>query len=471
MAKTIDIVAQSSPDGSYVVIPLCKDDLAEVARVHMEAFDGEFLAAMGEGFLSHFYAAYLASGEAVSFVCQERDNSRFVGFISGTTDIQKHYMVLLRRELPFLAFYAVLRIFQQPTLWRPIVRRAFRVFRLALPLKSSPVSVPEREPVTEEILWEVLPPASLMSMGVLNAYRKRGIGELLVHAFVQQLEARGVPALRLGVKADNIAALNLYRKLGWRVARKSDRGLGDVRFLMVRRLTPARAIEEAERIKGVYLLYGTDPRERAKRLPGNRGNQAMVAERRARVAEFLLRSDLLPLAGKRIIDVGCGNGDFLGEILVAGATPALLHGVDVLEDRIEAARSHYPEINFLCQDAASLPFPAESFDLVANFTLFSSVLDPDLAQRIAEEEWRILKSGGAILWYDVRYKNPSNPYTRHVGVGELHWLFPKSSLDLETITLIPPLARRFGVFTPILYPLLAAVPVLRTHYIGILRKP
>jgi hypothetical protein len=50
-------------------------------------------------------------------------------------------------------------------------------------------------------------------------------------------------------------------------------------------------------------------------------------------------------------------------------------------------------------------------------------------------------------------------------------LFPKLRTNLRTITLLPPLARRLGRFTPILYPMLSAIPILRTHYLGLLVKP
>jgi len=39
------------------------------------------------------------------------------------------------------------------------------------------------------------------------------------------------------------------------------------------------------------------------------------------------------------------------------------------------------------------------------------------------------------------------------------------------VTLLPPLARRLGPATPLAYPVLAALPPLRSHLIGLLRKP
>jgi hypothetical protein len=85
---------------------------------------------------------------------------------------------------------------------------------------------------------------------------------------------------------------------------------------------------------------------------------------------------------------------------------------------------------------------------------------------------RVLTQGGAVLWYDFMYDNPRNPDVRGVRRREIAALFPGFSLDLVRITLAPPIARRIPVpLLPICYPLLAAFPVLRTHYLGVLRRP
>ena len=51
-------------------------------------------------------------------------------------------------------------------------------------------------------------------------------------------------------------------------------------------------------------------------------------------------------------------------------------------------------------------------------------------------------------------------------------LFPGYRIELRRITLAPFLARRIPEpLLPLLYPLLGAVPLLRTHYLGLLVKP
>jgi hypothetical protein len=107
---------------------------------------------------------------------------------------------------------------------------------------------------------------------------------------------------------------------------------------------------------------------------------------------------------------------------------------------------------------------SSSLDMVLLFTVFSSILDHRMAENVATEVRRVLKPGGAVLWYDFRYDNPSNPHTRGMTKRHIRRLFPGFTLNLRTITSLPPLARRLGRATSWLYPVLAAGPFLRTHY-------
>jgi hypothetical protein len=75
------------------------------------------------------------------------------------------------------------------------------------------------------------------------------------------------------------------------------------------------------------------------------------------------------------------------------------------------------------------------------------------------------------LWYDLRVNNPRNPDVRRVGREEIAALFPGCRLTLRRVTLAPPLARLLAARAGTLARVLAAVPALRTHHLGVLRKP
>ncbi|GAA1522247.1 class I SAM-dependent methyltransferase [Kribbella lupini] len=70
-------------------------------------------------------------------------------------------------------------------------------------------------------------------------------------------------------------------------------------------------------------------------------------------------------AHSRVLDVGCGSGLPLArELARAGHA---VTGVDISEVQIRRARELVPEAEFVQADAASLDFPAESFDAVVSF--------------------------------------------------------------------------------------------------------
>ncbi len=228
--------------------------------------------------------------------------------------------------------------------------------------------------------------------------------------------------------------------------------------------------QEIERIVRVYRSYHESPSIREQWDSRNRGNRAIVRERQREIARLLSIHGFYPLQDRRILDVGCGSGYELSRFVEWGAVPENLYGVDLLPYRIDTAKRRFPDIHFQQGNAEKLDFDTTYFDLILLFTVFTSILDDGMMQNIAAEVNRVLKPGGAVIWYDFRYNNPRNPNVRKMTKRMLIELFPGYSLDFRSITLLPPLARRLGYSTHVLYPLLMNVHFLRTHYLGFLIK-
>ncbi len=202
----------------------------------------------------------------------------------------------------------------------------------------------------------------------------------------------------------------------------------------------------------------------------NWGYRAILRERQKAITNFLRMYGFAPLGTRRVLDVGCGSGKVLASLLSLGAKPENLYGIDLIPERIAEAKEHYPALNFQCANAERLEFPDSSFELVLLFTVFSSILDEQMARNVAREVFRVLRPGGGILWYDFRYNNPFNQNVWGMGLAQIRRVFPDAKVHLALITLVPPLARRLGWLTPLFYPMLAAMPPLRTHYLGLLMK-
>jgi ubiquinone/menaquinone biosynthesis C-methylase UbiE len=127
--------------------------------------------------------------------------------------------------------------------------------------------------------------------------------------------------------------------------------------------------------------------------------------------ELLIGGGYVPLASRKILDVGCGDGKWLETYRTLGADPKRLAGIDLVATRIEAARCDHPEADLRVGSAGRLPWDDCSFDLVSQYTAFTSILDPDLRSRSLV---RVLKPGGAVLWCDFVYNNPFNPNVRGI---------------------------------------------------------
>jgi SAM-dependent methyltransferase len=178
------------------------------------------------------------------------------------------------------------------------------------------------------------------------------------------------------------------------------------------------------------------------------------------------------IAQRHYTEVGCGAGGQLLECLRAGFLPEHLTGIELQPARHAMARQRLPErVALYLGDAADAPIEPASQDMVAQHTVFSSVLDPAQQQRIADAMWRWTKPGGGVLWYDFTVDNPRNPAVRGVPLQRVRALFPQAGLQARRITLAPPLARAVCRAHPALYTVLNALLLLRTHLFVWLRKP
>ena len=196
-----------------------------------------------------------------------------------------------------------------------------------------------------------------------------------------------------------------------------------------------------------------------------------IHERHRRTLLLLRNAGYIQLSDLKILDVGCGDGNLLRQFIQWGAKTGNLAGIELRAEPADYARSLIPQLDIRCGSADVLPWPDESFDVVCQHTVFTSILDPRLRIQIAAEMQRVLKDGGAILWYDFIYDNPRNPDVRGIGRKEIQDLFPELEINLQKITLAPPIARKIPEkLLSLLYPLLAMFPWLRTHYLGLLSK-
>jgi ubiquinone/menaquinone biosynthesis C-methylase UbiE len=224
--------------------------------------------------------------------------------------------------------------------------------------------------------------------------------------------------------------------------------------------------EEAERIRQVYAKRG-NPAAYSTLDPAQ---GLMLQEREEKLRSALSRHEVVSLEGKKILEIGCGEGVWLRRWMEWGARPENIVGIDLLADRIAVARQACPpEVALHCREASNLE-GLGTFDIVMQSTVFTSILDAGMKRQIASEMLRVLRPQGLIVWYDFHVNNPANVDVRGIRKSEIEELFPGCTIDLQKLTLAPPIGRPLARLSRKLYIVCSAIKPLCSHYLGIIQK-
>lgn len=130
------------------------------------------------------------------------------------------------------------------------------------------------------------------------------------------------------------------------------------------------------------------PQDRKSKSPGD-PKEAARARRRfleAGHGDFLLEALREEVQGSTVLDVGCGEGYFLGSL--AGGREMVVHGVDLSVPAIELAARRWPGVSWWVVNAdRALPFADGSFDTALSIA----------GRRPAAELRRVLSPGGRLF--------------------------------------------------------------------------
>ena len=233
-------------------------------------------------------------------------------------------------------------------------------------------------------------------------------------------------------------------------------------------MTPQPPTDEARQVAERY----------ARRVAGDRYSMLnadvwqSVQERQRAMLRLFARLGWFDLSQRRVLEVGCGSGGNLLELLRLGFAPRNLVGIELLSDRFAQAMQALPSgVTLMQGDASLVQLPDASEDIVLQSTVFSSLLDAPFQWRLAQAMWRWVRPGGGVLWYDFTVDNPRNADVHGVPVARIRELFPDARVQYQRVTLAPPLARRVCALHPALYPVFNALPLLRTHVLAWIEKP
>ncbi len=220
-------------------------------------------------------------------------------------------------------------------------------------------------------------------------------------------------------------------------------------------LAPVAAVQPGASETGLYAHLDT-----ADRYVHQSRDEALLA--------LLRRHGIDTLAGLRILEVGCGGGSLLRTLLHYGADGDRLTGIDIASANISGAAATLPGASLAVANAAALPYRDGSFDVAFAFTSLTSMLDQREREQAAAETLRVLRPGGLAIVYDF-WVNPLNKTTRSLRPNGLRALFAGSRVEVERVTLAPPIVRALGG-RPGLCRRLERLPWLRSHLLAAVIK-
>jgi SAM-dependent methyltransferase len=115
----------------------------------------------------------------------------------------------------------------------------------------------------------------------------------------------------------------------------------------------------------------------------------------------LVHAALVAEPGERVLDIGCGPGFYVAELLERVGPDGSVVGVDVSGDMLAVAAQRtegHENVEFHEGTATALPLPDESGDRAVSVQVLEYVDDIPTALR---EMYRVLRPGGRLVLWDV----------------------------------------------------------------------
>jgi ubiquinone/menaquinone biosynthesis C-methylase UbiE len=211
-----------------------------------------------------------------------------------------------------------------------------------------------------------------------------------------------------------------------------------------------RAVDQETVVYGSVAYYDSIAEAYLARYYEDRLRQYAYHTRKARVLE------MLPGEPGKLLDVGCGPGVMVQEVLSRGFE---FFGVDASKRMIAESRKafgHTRRAQFISGDATALPFADRTFDVLTCMGVICRIARPEVA---IVEMGRVLKPGGTLL---MSFPNLLSPYA----FWEVHVFYPllvrlKRLASAFVLRLIP----RMLALTPTLWTPGAACHTLE-RYVG-----
>jgi len=179
-----------------------KKDSIQIAKIHKEEIDQEFLSQLGVKFLSLLYESMISSTNA--FVVIAKNNNKIVGFISGADNTKKFGHYFYKKYFIKTFFILVPKLLQFSTL-KKILETARYSKKAEYESRNS-----------DKIEKKELPSAELLVIAVKKEFHGRKIAQKMFDFFVNEMKNRKIKQFKVVVGENLLRAIGFYKKMGFK---------------------------------------------------------------------------------------------------------------------------------------------------------------------------------------------------------------------------------------------------------------
>lgn len=111
----------------------------------------------------------------------------------------------------------------------------------------------------------------------------------------------------------------------------------------------------------------------------------------------------------KILDIGCGKGNFLRFVSELKQSSNMLYGVDLSEVRIAQAKSINPNIKYFIDDIVNMKDYNMDFDIITALDVFMHLNTEEQIVKALENVNINLKDNGIFIWYDGFWESHFEP--------------------------------------------------------------
>jgi len=173
-----------------VIIRLAqKKEAQQIAEIHKKEIKKGFLSSLKKSFLEKLYSAIIESRYSFCIVAQEKD--RVIGFVAGTTDIDKLYSYFLKKYF----FQSVFTLLPKAVKLKNLKKIFETLF------------YPQKE--------KELPKAELLTIALKREFQGQKIGNQMLQEFILEMKGKGVEVFKVIVGQNLRSAIKFYEKNGF----------------------------------------------------------------------------------------------------------------------------------------------------------------------------------------------------------------------------------------------------------------